>query len=130
MAGVLEHVNLTVTDPEKTAEMYEVVFGWVIRWAVDSELDGRTVHVGAPENGESYLALYTESECAPLGGSSYRTIGGLNHIAVLVDDLDAVEQRVIGVGYATHSHGDYHPGRRFYFHDADNIEYEVVSYAG
>ena len=33
-------------------------------------------------------------------------------------------------GVLEHSHGDYDPGRRFYFHDVDNIEYEVVSYVG
>ncbi len=32
-------------------------------------------------------------------------------------------------GSQTHSHADYEPGRRFYFHDEDGIEFEVVSYA-
>ena len=26
------------------------------------------------------------------------------------------------------NHGDYDPGRRFYFLDPDGIEYEVISY--
>jgi len=46
----------------------------------------------------------------------------------VVDDLDAVETRVKDAGFATHSHADYEPGRRFYFNDADNIEIEVVTY--
>ena len=49
--------------------------------------------------------------------------------SIQVDDLDAVEQRVIAAGLAPFSHGDYEPGRRFYFFDPDGIEYEVVSYA-
>ena len=31
-------------------------------------------------------------------------------------------------GLTAFNHGDYHPGRRFYFLDPDGIEYEVVSY--
>jgi len=47
----------------------------------------------------------------------------------VVDDLDSVEDRVKAAGFTTGNHGDYEPGRRFYFHDADGIEFEVVSYA-
>ena len=38
------------------------------------------------------------------------------------------EAKVNKAGFKTHSHADYEPGRRFYFHDGDNIEFEVVSY--
>ena len=48
---------------------------------------------------------------------------------IVVDDLDAVETKVRTLGYATHSHADYEPGRRFYFDDENGIEFEVVSYA-
>ena len=47
-----------------------------------------------------------------------------------VDDLDATEARVVAAGLTPFNHGDYAPGRRFYFFDPDGIEYEVVSYAG
>ena len=59
---------------------------------------------------------------------SYTTIGGLNHIAVVVDDLDAVEAKVKAIGLTVHSHADYEPGKRFYFNDADEIEFEIVCY--
>jgi glyoxylase I family protein len=36
---------------------------------------------------------------------------------------------VVEAGLTPFSHGDYDPGRRFYFLDPDGIEYEVVSYA-
>ena len=55
-------------------------------------------------------------------------INGLNHIGVTVEDLDKAETRIKAAGYATYSHGDYEPGRRFYFDDQDGVEYEVVSY--
>ena len=53
----------------------------------------------------------------------------LNHVGIQVDDLDAVERRVIAAGLVPFSHGDYEPGRRFYFIDWDGIEFEIVSYA-
>ena len=53
---------------------------------------------------------------------------GLNHIGVMVDDLETVEQRVLQHGFKIHNYGDYEPGRRFYFDDEDGIEFEVVSY--
>ena len=46
----------------------------------------------------------------------------------MVEDLDAVEKRVLAAGLVPKSHGDYEPGRRFYFSDEDGVEYEVVSY--
>ena len=55
-------------------------------------------------------------------------MGGLNHIAVTVDDLDQTEAAIKAHGFETGNHGDYEPGRRFYFHDGDGIEYEVVKY--
>lgn len=120
--GILEHVNVTVTDPRRTAEMLERLFGWRIRWEGPAKLGGRTVHVGTDT---AYVALWTP----PPRYSPSDEDSRLNHIGVVVDDLDAAEQRVIGEGYEPINHGDYEPGRRFYFNDADGIEYEVVSYS-
>ena len=53
---------------------------------------------------------------------------GFNHIAVTVDDIDAMEAKVAAAGYEPRAHGDYEPGRRFYFYDHDGIEFEVVQY--
>ena len=53
----------------------------------------------------------------------------LNHVGIQVEDLDAVEERVVAAGLVPFSHGDYEPGRRFYFMDWDGIEFEIVSYA-
>lgn len=122
----LEHVNVTVSDPDKTAAMLIEIFGWHVRWSGGSIHDGRTVHVGTDDD---YLALYTPGEAATGATDSYRQVSGLNHVALLVDDLDAIEQRVINAGLDVGEHYDYEPGRRFYFRDHDNIEFEVVSYA-
>ena len=124
--GKLEHVNLTVTDPQKTADMLCRLFGWHVRWQGNAKDGGYTVHVG---NDNDYLAVYSNAgPTAPADHKNYGTAGGLNHVGVVVDDLDAAEARVKAEGFTPHSHADYEPGRRFYFDDADGIEFEVVSY--
>jgi catechol 2,3-dioxygenase-like lactoylglutathione lyase family enzyme len=125
----LEHVNITVADPKKTAAMLSDLFGWHTRWE-GTVLNGAgyTVHVGT---NDSYVAVYSGTDPAqtvPKADASYQTRGGLNHLGVVVDDLDTVEAKVKALGFAAHSHADYEPGRRFYFHDTDGIEIEVVSY--
>jgi len=123
--ATLEHINMTVTDPVKTAELLCSVFDWRIRWQGPAINGGLTVHVGSDD---SYIAVYSSGPPKHQPADTYATKGGLNHVALVVDDLDAVEQKVLKAGCKTHSHADYEPGRRFYFHDHDGIEYEVVSY--
>ncbi len=124
-AGILEHANFSVSDPQKTADFLCTLFDWRIRWSGDAIHGGHTVHVGGQD---SYLAIYAQAEMRKAAPNDYRTVGAMNHIGVVVDDLDAVEARVVAAGFRTTNHGDYEPGRRFYFHDHDGIEFEVVSY--
>ena len=124
----LEHVNVTVSDPKATAAMLIELFDWHVRWEGES-MDGKgyTVHVGTED---SYVAVYT-GPGEPLRAkedASYVTRGGLNHIGVVVNDLDAVEAKVRAMGLTPGAHQDYEPGRRFYFNDPDGIEIEVVCY--
>ncbi len=121
----LEHVNITVSDPHRSAAMMEAIFGWKIRWQGASIHDGFTIHVGSKSD---YIAFYKPPEGPTKGEESYFALNGLNHVALVVDDLDAVEKLVLEHGYQTTSHADYEPGRRFYFRDHDHIEFEIVSY--
>lgn len=121
----IEHVNITVSDPDRSAALMTALFGWHERWRGPSIHSGRTIHVGTDAH---YLALYT----GPDGlhdGVRFPKGEPLQHIGIQVDDLDAVEARVIAAGLVPFFHGDYEPGRRFYFLDPDGIEFEVVSYA-
>jgi len=124
--GLFEHVNITVSDPDKTAEMLATLFDWKVRWSGDSIHGGRSVHVGTDSH---YLALYNPRKTTQPPGNNYDRNGAVNHVGILVDDLDKTEKRVLAAGIKTHSHQTYDPGSRFYFHDHDGIEYEVVSYA-
>ncbi|MBL0924908.1 MAG: VOC family protein [Sphingomonadaceae bacterium] len=121
----IEHVNITVGDPDRTAEMLKSLFGWEERWRGNSMMGGRSIHVGSDSH---YLAVYTgqESSGSPM---AHQKGAPLNHVGIQVDDLDAVEARVIALGLTPFAHDDYEPGRRFYFFDENGIEFEVVSYA-
>jgi catechol 2,3-dioxygenase-like lactoylglutathione lyase family enzyme len=119
--GFLEHANITVSDPDRSSALLQKLCGWHERWRGPSQLGGRTIHVG---NERDYIALYTHSSPVP----RYTKGQPLNHIALVVDDLDGAERIVEEAGLIPFSHGDYEPGRRFYFYDWDGIEFEMVSY--
>ncbi len=121
----LEHANITVSDPQRSAALLTDLFGWHIRWEGPAMLDGHTIHIGTAD---SYVALYTNPE-VQAADPTFIKGEPLNHIGVTVDDLDAVEAKVIAAGLEPFNHADYEPGRRFYFFDWNGIEWEVVSYA-
>lgn len=126
MPAQLEHINYTVRDSRETAKWLCDLFDWHIRWQGPSLNGGHTVHVGTDSH---YVALYNHGTPKASQEDNYYTVGGLNHIAVTVDDLDAMEERVKQMGFTPKSHADYEPGRRFYFYDHDGIEYEIVEYS-
>lgn len=127
MSGLrIEHVNVTVTDPARTAKLMEALFGWHIRWQGAARNGGHTIHVGSDDH---YVALYTGHD-VHYTADDFAKGRPLNHIGVEVDDLDGTEARVVAAGLRPFSHDNYVPGRRFYFLDPDGIEYEVVSYRG
>ena len=119
--GRIEHVNLTVSDIERSAALFEKLLGWRRRWRGEAMNGGETIHVGEDV---TYLALYTDRR----DHASQKKGRPLNHVGLLVDDLDAAERVVREHGFEPSGHDDYEPGRRFYFFDWDGIEFEVVSY--
>lgn len=125
MAATLEHANICVSDPHKTAAWMEKIFGWHIRWQGPAIHGGYSVHVGSKD---SYLALYTPGDALTEAQKRYASKGALNHLGVIVEDLDAAEKAVREAGYEPINHADYEPGRRFYFLDEEGVEYELVQY--
>ena len=128
--GRIEHANLTVTNPERSAELFRKLLGWEERWRGKSQFGGDTIHVGEPENGATYIALYTNEEVRADSERRYSKGQPLNHVGLLVDDLGEAESAVAKAGLTPFGHDDYEPGKRFYFFDWDGIEFEVVSYEG
>jgi catechol 2,3-dioxygenase-like lactoylglutathione lyase family enzyme len=120
----IEHVNLTVTDPERSARLFRELFGWKVRWQGQGRDGGSVIHVG---DEHVYLAVWGEPGEAKDGPRFEKGVP-LNHVGIVVEDLDEIERRVVAAGLETFAHGDYAPGRRFYFFDWDGIEFEIVSY--
>ncbi|MCJ2187769.1 VOC family protein [Novosphingobium beihaiensis] len=119
--GRLEHANITVSDVERSSKLLQDLLGWEERWRGPAQSGGESIHVGEEF---SYIAVYTDHKVH----DRFAKGAPLNHVGLLVDDLDAAEQVVIGAGLEPMNHADYDPGRRFYFFDWDGIEFEVVSY--
>ena len=123
--AILEHVNITVGNPERTAAMLSHLFDWTVRWQGKGGGGGRTIHVGTAT---SYIALSSTktSDGTPLVHGKGHP---LNHVGIEVTDLDDVERRALKFGLTPFNHDDYEPGRRFYLLDDDGIEWEIVSYS-
>ena len=83
-SAYLEHVNITVSDIERSAALLEQLLGWRIRWRGPSQLGGETIHIGGDED---YIALYTKG--APV--AHFAKGAPLNHVGIVVPDLDVAE---------------------------------------
>ena len=119
----MEHVNISVTDGERTARLVESLTGWYRRWEGPSLDNGRSIHLGTVN---AYVAIHTSPR---ITGGFVKSVP-MNHIGIAVDDLAAAEAVVLDAGLTPFSHGTYDPGpRSFYFFDWDGIEWEIVSYA-
>ena len=123
-APYIEHVNLTVSDPERMAALLGKLFDWHVRWEGPARDGGRVIHVG---DERVYLAVYTPPFTPD--AAIFEKGRPLNHVGILVDDLDEIERRVVVAGLVPFAHDDYDPGRRFYFLDHDGTEFEIVSYS-
>ena len=93
--GQLEHANITVTDPERSAALLKQLCGWRERWRGPSQLGGWTIHVG---DETTYLAIYTNEKAK--GGFAKGV--PLNHVGLLVDDLESVDVRAMGAALRYH----------------------------
>ncbi|MHC5023127.1 MAG: VOC family protein [Planctomycetota bacterium] len=121
----LEHVNLTVSDLDRSVDFYSRLLGLRIRWqrAASEDLPA-AAHVGDERH---YIAMFQAAPGTSAPSADYEAVG-LNHFGFVVDDLDAARARLLDLGVNPHSEADYEPGRRLYFFDPDGIEVELVEY--
>lgn len=119
----LEHVNLTVTDLDRSIAFYCDLLDVPLRWKGAIDEDRLGAHVG---DGRWYLALFQATEAGGVESDYGRP--GLNHFGFVVDDLDEARRRAEVLGATVHREADYDPGRRIYFFDPDGHEVELVQY--
>jgi len=122
----LEHANLQVQDVEAMIAFIRTAFpDFRIRHdsgRVDPE---RWVHVG---NDETYLALNRASTAQPRR-IPYSNSPGFNHLGFVVDDVEALRERLLSAGYPESTVPNSHPARkRVYFNDPEGNDWEFVEY--
>ncbi len=122
MVGELEHGNIRVGDLDEAVRFLTTALpNFRVRGGGSSGDGSRWLHVGTDN---TYVAL-TEAtgDRRPSDGP------GLNHLGFVVDDVDAVRERLAEAGYEQSSVGEPHRYRmRGYFFDRDGVEWEFVEY--
>jgi catechol 2,3-dioxygenase-like lactoylglutathione lyase family enzyme len=124
----LEHVNLVVTSIEKMLTFYQAAFPhWSVRTQGKGEWNGKPrnwLHFG---DDYQYIALsdHGEGENRVLEGHQV----GLAHFAYVVDNLDAMIERLQKAGFSIAKEGADEPYRKnIYFVDPAGFEVEFVEY--
>ena len=120
----LEHANITVNDPDAIAQQLVHLFNWSVRWSGAGMENGYTVHVGSNKD---YIALYSNGKLGEKCSKGNHA-GHLNHVGVVVEDLEIVSDNAKEVGLEPFSHGEYEPGKRFYLILDETLELEIISY--
>ena len=127
MKTKFEHANLHVTDVGRMLVFLQSAFpDFVIRKDSGEDDPERWVHVG---HEDVYLSVYQST--APLNSQKipYDGAPGFNHLGFVVDDLEALRQRLINQGFKETTIPNDHPARRrIYFNDAEGNDWEFVQY--
>ncbi|NIB41931.1 VOC family protein [Pseudomaricurvus alkylphenolicus] len=124
----LEHLNLVVTDIEKTLRFYQAALPhWKVRGGGDGLWYGKPrqwVHFG---DDYQYLTFNDDGDQEIRDLSGHQV--GLAHFAFVTTDLDGVIQRLAEAGFEVDKAGAEDPFRRnVYFIDPDGYEIEFVQY--
>lgn len=126
MATRLEHANISVRDIKGMVCFLQTAFPeFRVRGEGVSQDGTRWMHVGT---GETYIAL-SQSRLEPGSFHPYSGVPGVNHLAYVVDDVEALRQRMVAAGYKDSTPPNMHPHRkRQYFYDPEGNDWEFVQY--
>ncbi|VUD58589.1 Metallothiol transferase FosB [Thalassocella blandensis] len=124
----LEHINLVVEDIPRALRFYQAALP---HWKIRGE--GRApwydkmrtwIHFG---DDYQYITFNDNGEGGNRDLTKHRS--GLAHFAFIVDNMEAVIQRLQQAGFAIASNGANHPFiNNVYFIDPDGFEVEFVEY--
>ena len=127
MTVLLEHANLCVRDVDAMIRFLEVAFpDFRIRHDGIDAKGHRWVHIGTDD---TYLALGPSTVDPDGPWVPYEGRPGVNHLAYVVDDVDALRSRLASAGYRESTVPNNHPyRRRIYFYDPEGNDWEFVQY--
>ncbi len=127
MPARLEHANLIVRDIDATIRFLQTAFPeFRIRHDGIDTRGARWVHIGTDE---TYIALMAATKEPVERWTPYAGTPGTNHLAYVVDDVDAIRERLSAAGYRNSTPPNNHPYRtRVYFYDPDGNDWEFVQY--
>lgn len=123
-----EHVNLVVRDLPGAVGFFTAAFPhWRVRAEGEGDWNGkarRWLHLG---DDYQYITLNDDGEGANRDLDGHQT--GLAHFGFVIDNIEALTDRLLAAGFSISSEGAQSPYRRnVYFMDPNGFEVEFVEY--
>lgn len=115
------HSYITVANAERTAERLCRLFRWNIHWAATSIYWGTTICVGTVGN---LIAVHSINHS---GEDSKPIAGSVTQLQIFVENVGAVENQVLEMGFVTCAPAEQTPGNGFRFRDEDGMIFDVMS---
>jgi glyoxylase I family protein len=124
----IHHLNLTVTEPERSAAWYTRVLGLQPGWTMD-DIDGRgrKVVLLAPQS-TLRIVLTQHRANNGLPASEFQT--GLDHVAFTVDSRASLDDWVVWLDEANVTHSEIKEGATGWLiilRDPDNVQLELYT---
>ena len=123
----LEHANISVRDIEASIRFLQTAFPeFRIRFDGNDSDGTRWVHIGTDD---TYIALSPSNVDPAQRWKPYSGMPGVNHLAYVVDDVEALRKRLASAGYRDSTVPNSHLHRkRVYFNDPDGNDWEFIQY--
>ena len=125
----IEHLNITVPDIDEAIKFIQIVApDFEVRMDETPPSSYRWVHIG---NDEYYFALQeSHIDSKPKQRRTPYKNYGVNHVALVVDDLTKIETVLVEAGYKRSIDTPTEKYRkRLYFFDHSGFEWELVEYS-
>ncbi|KQH86217.1 lactoylglutathione lyase [Vibrio furnissii] len=124
MQAYVEHANITVADIDQAITFLQTALpDFKIRH--QGKQDYRWCHIGTEQ---TYIALQEVQNRTEVDRMPYRDVG-INHVGIVVDDAEAVKQRLLAAGYQLNELSENNEYRhRVYFFDPSGTEWEFIEY--
>lgn len=129
MEPYVEHANITVLDLDEAVKFITTAFphfevrgdgeenhgDWKLKW----------LHVGTDD---TYIAFMT-TDVAASSDRKPQDATGMNHVGFVIDDTEAMKERMVAAGYKAGYATPHHPCRkRLYVTDPTGLSWEFVQY--